>query len=370
MNKGEIMTMNCQMTEKKVWKRNGTIEFMRFVMAVVIVLGHTGVFNVWVARGGYIPVEFFFMVTGYLMYKKVSSFERTDLIGESTHKMLCKKIGGFYIEFILSTIIAIVLLHSFFYQTRPNIDQFFSLFIGDVFLLQIWGFPCYAATGILWYLSSMMSGLLILVPLIMRFRDCFIHVIAPFLVLMIYGFMVSTWGNIPHIMEPVFGGAVHIGLVRGIAGMMLGCELFYITEKIQNIDFSLTGKVMLTIGEIIGYVGTICIAIKQGDPSNLDFLMVFLLAMGICISFSEKSFSTKWFSNKYSYGLGKISVNMFLNHFCWAQILSLYMKEWSSLRLMTIYFCGTIVTTALNVYLAKFFRTYFKKFKVSEMFID
>lgn len=51
-------------------RRNGMIDFMRFVFACGIVLGHANSIVV-VMPGGWIGVEFFFLVTGYLMYGEV-----------------------------------------------------------------------------------------------------------------------------------------------------------------------------------------------------------------------------------------------------------------------------------------------------------
>ena len=53
-----------------VSKRNQTIELLRFFFAVVIVLYHGRViFPISLFPSGYLAVEFFFIVSGYMMVK-------------------------------------------------------------------------------------------------------------------------------------------------------------------------------------------------------------------------------------------------------------------------------------------------------------
>lgn len=50
--------------------RNGIIDFMRFVFSILVVLEHTFLFRGRMLAG-YIGVEFFFIVTGWLLMKHI-----------------------------------------------------------------------------------------------------------------------------------------------------------------------------------------------------------------------------------------------------------------------------------------------------------
>ena len=52
-------------------KRNGKIELMRFVFAIVIACFHL---NMGIFSSGMLAVEFFFIVTGYLLAKSLSKY--------------------------------------------------------------------------------------------------------------------------------------------------------------------------------------------------------------------------------------------------------------------------------------------------------
>lgn len=53
-------------------QRNGVIDFMRFIFALLVILHHAILFHKPIIAG-YIGVEFFFMVTGWLMAEKQMS---------------------------------------------------------------------------------------------------------------------------------------------------------------------------------------------------------------------------------------------------------------------------------------------------------
>ena len=62
--------MKHSMTEKMTGKRNGKIDLLRFLFAVIIVLHHTRYLfgdEHCFFHGGSLAVEFFFIVSGYLM---------------------------------------------------------------------------------------------------------------------------------------------------------------------------------------------------------------------------------------------------------------------------------------------------------------
>lgn len=51
-------------------QRNGMIDFMRFIFSIVIVLHHASLFR-GTMLAGYIGVEFFFIVSGWLLMERV-----------------------------------------------------------------------------------------------------------------------------------------------------------------------------------------------------------------------------------------------------------------------------------------------------------
>ena len=56
-------------------RRNGTISLWKFIFAVIIVLFHASAFypnwNNYFVKGGYIAVEFFYVISGYYLAKNI-----------------------------------------------------------------------------------------------------------------------------------------------------------------------------------------------------------------------------------------------------------------------------------------------------------
>ena len=94
----------------KTEKRNGTIDFFRFVFAAGIVFYHARpLIQQELFVCGYIGVEFFFLVSGYLLMKKAreASFLPGETgaepggsgdIFEENLKMLCHKLRGYTVS--------------------------------------------------------------------------------------------------------------------------------------------------------------------------------------------------------------------------------------------------------------------------------
>ncbi|MBR5278787.1 MAG: hypothetical protein IKU23_05945, partial [Clostridia bacterium] len=89
-------------------KRNGTIDLLKFAFTVMVMLYHTG----YCFKGGYIAVDFFFIVSGFLMAKSMKiSVNNGVAAGTDTVNFILRKAKGifpFYISAWLITFIATV----------------------------------------------------------------------------------------------------------------------------------------------------------------------------------------------------------------------------------------------------------------------
>ena len=77
--------------------RNGEIDVLRFVFSIIIVLHHFDqTFPIGMMKDGYIAVEFFFMVTGFLMVHSLHKLEPqpkgASEIADATWRFVFRKI--------------------------------------------------------------------------------------------------------------------------------------------------------------------------------------------------------------------------------------------------------------------------------------
>ena len=96
-------------------KRNGFVDFLKFVFAIIILFHH----SVELFRGsntyfisGYIAVEFYFMVSGYLLAKK-SEHSLTDNCSKSIYdeniKAFIRKVKSFFPYILVAALFSIVI---------------------------------------------------------------------------------------------------------------------------------------------------------------------------------------------------------------------------------------------------------------------
>lgn len=295
--------------------RNGTIDLMKFIFAIFIFVHHSGQFAP-ICVEGYIGVEFFYMVTGILLAKKFAvNNEKNDDIWLRTRAFLEHKLKAFYLEFLVATCTGFVLLHILIPNVVPAIIHGLFLAVGDLFLLQIFGFPVSSVVGTLWYLSAMMGAFMVIVPLILKYQSFFTNIGAPLICLIGYGTIAFKYGHMSPIMEPVFDGFIHIGLIRAIADISLGYLLYFISTKIMATNFTILGLWLLTLIEIASYLFIIYCMVIIKQRGNIDFIIILFLALSIAISFSQKSLIFPYFQKTIFNKLGLLSLNIFLNHF-------------------------------------------------------
>lgn len=115
---------NVKTLKKKQTVRNGKIELLRFVFALFIACYHLGCsvkFPEELFQRGYLAVEFYFVVSGYLFARSLSKYtpvEHRELLSISLRYM-GKKYLNFYYDYlivILMTAAAWIPFFSAFFQ--------------------------------------------------------------------------------------------------------------------------------------------------------------------------------------------------------------------------------------------------------------
>lgn len=225
-------------------KRNGTIDFWRFIFAAGIVMYHARpLFERDLFVCGYIGVEFFFIVSGYLLMKKAdkrrSAAERAgvslDIYGENL-RMIRHKVSGI-LPYLLPALLCAVLFR-FVLSGMGAGEMLREMIYGlpELFSLQMFGFENSGFIDVAWYLSALFIVSFLIYPILLRQKRGFVLYAAPLLVLFIYGFFSRTLNGAVN-MPVHWYGLCYKGLLRGIAGMSLGCISYALAEKVKNILF-------------------------------------------------------------------------------------------------------------------------------------
>lgn len=295
--------------------RNGKIDLLRFLFAIVIMLHHLGMrtdlfdfmglhFQV-INQGGF-AVVFFFLTSGCLLAKSAKKVPVDADIPQSTTAYLWKRYKYFMVWYIPAFILDTIwdwMKYGFveaMKQAVYNIPGFFMLqrigFYGEAV------YPNGYYVQQAWYLSALMICSLVIYPLLLWKRDLFIRVIAPLISILSLYVLLNIKGNF----------RTTEGLWYPFAVMCMGCIICEVSEYIGGIIAIQKYSLLLKIIEMCIYLLAF-IYICSDLPVLFEYPMFLLLSGAVALSFSGIT-NIEWFNNKFFIFLGKVSFPLYMLH--------------------------------------------------------
>ena len=330
-------------------KRNTKVDFLKLYFMMIIMGVHSeNIFNLRLYfLNGAMAVEFFFLVSGYLMAKTALKINPAINIGVSTRKFVIHKYAIVFPYLIVSIIVCFALREHFL---DMKLIRFITI-VWEVICMQMAGFMTYTITGITWYVSAMLIAMLILFPLLLWKRQIFINVTAPLIAILFLGWIYassSTLGGDPG----QWFGFYFKGLIRAIADISIGVMCFEVSQKMQLTKFTKTGKLLLTSIEIMCY-GISSIWMVFYIAGDKDYIILLLLAIAVTITFSEQSSVRKLFTNPKIRYCADFSMALFFTHFTCSIIIAHNYVDHSPKVRMLLYYGASIVTASIVLFIVK-----------------
>ena len=294
-------------------KKNGKIELLRFLFALIIAMFHLSCslsYDNKLFNKGYLAVELFFFVSGYLFAASLARIkpQSTDeLISEST-SFMWKKYVSVMLYFIPSVFIYAVMWIPYYDLKAWSLIMRLTEMIPNIFLLQIFGFKSGTWMVYSWYLSAMLAVMLILTPIVLKFPRVYALCISPFLSLTLLGSVMHENGNY-NVCNGSWSGCLNLGLFRAFAEISLGCTAFYIVQsgvlkKLNPVILRLFAALLLTFSILYMAVGS---------RDSFEPPVVLSLFAVVLIAFYDEDFCS--FLNNSAVGfLGKFSFPFYLCH--------------------------------------------------------
>lgn len=330
-------------------KRNNTIDLLKLIMSLIVVIYHISVnldgFSVF--KRGLLAVDFFFIVSGYLLMRSIHKSEKTDSVYQDNIKFIFKKYKSFF-PFVFVGFIT-CLSYRIIIDKIPLHTIMNSIF--SLFLLQMSGLPMSKINNQTWYLSVMLISMFILYPIIRKKKDKYLNWYCPLIVIMGFGLFTKVFNNFNNLRNyKIF---MYSGFLRGFLEINLGCLVYNISEKIKNLKFTKFQKVAFTIMELFGYGFTFFI--MNTINTKLDIFIALILANSILISFSRVSYLNKITDKINLKHMDKFSLSIYCNHIAVISImiyLNKYMKL-SAFNLAMLIFGISVVFSAILVILVE-----------------
>ena len=355
------------MVIEKGMKKVGEIEFLRFFFAVVVMLRHSLAFMGSIEKtpfaGGALAVEFFFIVSGYLLMMSVDRIKtEPEKWGTETVMFLKRKIAGFFPEYLLSFGIAFVLNIWLNHLTvRQSISKLIDL-IWELLIVSKSGLTTGSLNPPTWYLSTMLICMAILYPLLRKYKNMMANVAAPLATLFIFGYMCMNFSSLRDPEKWI--GLTYKGNLRGFAELCLGISVYQIASELKKPIFNTLGRVVLSLIKWSCYALFIRY-LTQSDWDNRDYFYTMLLAIALVISFSRQSWDSRFFDNRLSLLLGGFSLPLYLCHYYYAKMVKVvFGNDYTTRQKMGMYIIVSVLSAVLVMRLAKVYRIAASKIKV------
>lgn len=301
--------------------RNGKISFWKFMFSLLIIAYHVGFYyDNPKFIGGYIGVEFFFIISGYYLCKKCINYKviKSDNLGLETFNYIFTKIKKL-LPYIIGLWILAFPLSIFVSKLSPY--DYSSAVMNLLFIPNPRG-KIISLYLITWYITAMLVVESILFPILIKYKKNYVYNFSFLLSFFILSYMMIKFGSITDPWD--YATYSYKGIVRALLDINIGIMIYGILDRFKNIEFTDFSKFILTIFEIIGYLSIFYI-------SNLgiykyDIIMLGIITFCLTITLSEKVYLCDFSNNKLFYYMEKLSIPIYINQYIFIE-LSCYINK-------------------------------------------
>lgn len=337
---------------------NVELDFIKIIACCAVICLHysTSFCGRSIFGGGSVACEMFFMISGYLMMPSI----KQENTGIDAVRFITEKLKKIYPLFFVSAIIYYLLYYGI--NIEQNIfsaaEEVEKVFWGGILLSEI---GIGRAIGHTWYISAMLIGMFILFPILSKtaHNKYFACVYAPVISGFIYAYLKARYGMTQADTYAMTGDAVLIvfpNLMRALAGLMLGCFVYCVSEHYRiNFDGCKRKRVCLKLLEFSLILVVFGGLMQKTSFSKWDFIEIFCFVVILFIAVScPYEIKNKRVKGIVLY-LGRLSLPMYLFQFIPGYILTILdVKGVQNYVFRTVIFWITLVLmSAISMYLTQ-----------------
>lgn len=323
-------------------KKSNSIVLWRIIATYMIAFVHFDncyyIFeDLGLRMGWHVMVDFFFIVSGYLLFTNFDKLQATCKNGLDYFLLRYKKIyplylGGFLLCFILYVKV---------YGERPIdvlVTHVFELFCMQGIGLNLgWVF----VNNSMWYMSVMLIAGFIIFHCLTKWKDTFVQFVAPIIIIIAFSYIYRYRGNLDAVAE-TDGLFLNQALMRGLADMCLGIFAAQINQWLRKEKMD---TVLIRGAGVCGFLFVIVASVKYGI-SEMDFLFVGILTIATAIAFlpSKSSILNSGWMQKWS----NLTFSIYIVHYAFSQyVFSLSLQIPTEFEDKLLYLCVYFVVITI-----------------------
>ena len=333
-------------------KRISAIDWIKFVLAGFVVLLHYGgIVAPWMwggvklFRGGYLAVEGFFLISGFLFMQSLEKYEQTGAYPACPKVVFHRYLGILY--WLLPAVVLDAVLVAINVEMLSFLDVLAQLprLLFEIVPLQMAGFSPWCVTGVSWYISSLLLSVLFFYPLARRNPRAFAQELCPIVAVVFYGVLCAAVGHLANPGEWLFG-IVRRGLVRGLADMALGCFLYECIRATKNEIVTGFRRALYTIAATVSAFVCVFIMVFMGR-SVCDFLFVPVAFAFLYLALGQKTVFALFLNHDWSKHIGTVSTVVFLVHYPLARYFAVWYSTADPLTYFDTYLLCVLVASII-----------------------
>ena len=274
-----------------------SIEALRFVFMVVIAVWHFSRINPF--THGYIAVDFYFLLSGYLLYGSYVRHKYDAL------KYTVEKLKRFYPEYFLVFVIAFLMKLNLLLRDSDALTLFLNA-ISEGLLINSVGVFGGGVNPASWYISVLMVGGGILYAVLHWNKKVALSIVFPLLVLLSYTYLLGFNGSLEQFAND---GFISQCLLRCMAGMALGAVLAAFKERCSE---SLAKKRLVL--DVACLLAVVIVCIVLFSVKHYDRFALLAFSMLIISCFVPSTLINRIFKYSLWVKLGGITFEMLLVH--------------------------------------------------------
>lgn len=312
--------------------------------------------------GARIGVDFFFIVSGYFMavsIKKKNQFGVSQDLGAETQDFLFNKIGRFYPELIVSSVVGFFWMEFSWRDTSlAALLKRVVRLVWEPLLIRMAGFNDSKIIGTAWYISAMLLTMLVAYPICRKWFSISSCVLAPCIAIFIHGYFFRTGNNAVNLYNMI--GLTYRGMLQAVADISLGVAFVPFVERLKKRKYTDVEKTIVTIIVIAIWLAAFA-NMAMSDKSSYSVVGVLQIAIGFCLTIANVDNLEKQLPKGLCYVLGKSSLLIYLSHDYIVKALKCFQIDCSSWKLTCLYVFILLLNSMVVAFVANRFRELFKK---------
>ena len=351
-------------------QRNCTIDLMRFVMTLAVVMVHIVTTfmkdDFFLLKGGTIAVEFFFILSGLLLAASADRADHARSVAQATWKTMKSKVCAIYPMWLLALLarmITRVIMGG--YSLRKTLLMVEESTSSYLMLTNLGLLDSPAVIKYSWYIPVMLLCTLMLYPILFKWRKAFTYTLAPLIALFGCTYLFHSTGSL--FTRDAWLGFTFSSVVRGGCEMCMGVMVYEAATWLQR-RFSgrltKTGRTLFTVVEAAVLVYVMYYVLRFLYPEVLLNLTL-CFAVFLTIAYANVSWSAKIIRGRLWTWLGQFSLAVYLAQGVPSHLLTNVYGTMNRWLFVLLFFAMTFAVAFLLWYGAKLLTFLFRKGKTA-----